>query len=360
MTEYPGLTKSDTSSTELLYSGSVGGGNAWQTNSAAPNNDRDINTVFIDGKVLLAGGNSNNYNPPAFYDPSDDTYTTGLAAMPTPAAKCGTVKYNGKAWFFAGENTSGTAISDVQVYDPSTDSWTTKTPMPVSNTGNKTAIVNGVAYSVTVGDFETARCFAYDLDTDTWTEKSSGNEASSGAFVASALDRVYVLRNGGGEYYDPSTDTWTSLSWISGDITSSGGAAEYNGNIHCIGGTDGSGNPGVYHIKVDPEAETNTRLADLPAGRRYVRADGDGNGRFWVVGGRNSSSNDTNTNYEYQPEQAPPVTLSENRLVGLRDGPSETAEVENQSTGLQGKVIAGKSGDDIRVTEDGNAEIYGI
>lgn len=116
----------------------------------------------------------------------------------------------------------------MEVYDPATDTWTTKSEMSTARQGLSTNVVNGKIYAIGGGassltSYTSVETFStveeYDPVTDTWTTKSEMPTAR-GFHSANVVDgRIYVI--GGSprapdsgviltvEVYDPATDTWT-------------------------------------------------------------------------------------------------------------------------------------------------------
>ena len=83
------------------------------------------------------------------YDPATDTWTT-KTPMPTPRAIFATAVYQNKIYVIGGGGDFGfeevTGLN--QVYDPSTDTWTTKTSMPTARQFLCANVVNGKIYLI--------------------------------------------------------------------------------------------------------------------------------------------------------------------------------------------------------------------
>jgi N-acetylneuraminic acid mutarotase len=188
------------------------------------------------------------------YDPLTDTWET-MEPMPTASAFldanvvgdmiyviCG-VKHGSVFPFqqYADEN---------EVYDPSNDSWSTKTPIPQGNFGYSSAVVDNKIYVIGIGLVQ-----IYDPETDMW---ASGTPSPTVAFMAAAgattgvlaPKRIYVF---GGEdmdldqhnvatnltqVYDPENDTWTTGTPMPTPRWSLG-VAVVNDELYAIGGYDG-------------------------------------------------------------------------------------------------------------------------
>ena len=68
------------------------------------------------------------------YDPATETWTA-KAPMPTPRMLMSTSVVDGIIHAIGGaERVHGTAHTPVEAYDPATDTWTTKAPIPVRRT----------------------------------------------------------------------------------------------------------------------------------------------------------------------------------------------------------------------------------
>ncbi|OLE61044.1 MAG: hypothetical protein AUG10_02935 [Gemmatimonadetes bacterium 13_1_20CM_2_70_10] len=144
----------------------------------------------------------------------------------------------------------------LEVYDPSTDTWSSKAPMPTARAELTAGVVNGILYviggrtgggesaSVSVGTVE-----AYDPTTDTWTTRAAMPTPRQDATVGVVNGTIYVV---GGfsassgsvlntvEAYNPIADAWTTKqamptarSFLSGGVV--------GGVLFAVGGNTASG-----------------------------------------------------------------------------------------------------------------------
>ena len=198
---------------------------------------------FTDGKI----GNLAAWTPVsnAFeYDPMKDTWKP-LAPMPTTrgAAVAGTV--NGKIYVIGGATTAPGAtnpsihptiaqrvLSTVEEYDPETNTWRTRSPMPTPRNHTAAGVVDGKIYVIggrigaafIAASSDLANVEAYDPATDTWSRPlAKMPTARSGLDVGVYKGRIVVA---GGEnqdffqhtayhafeMYDPATNTWSILT----------------------------------------------------------------------------------------------------------------------------------------------------
>ena len=161
-------------------------------------------TGVIDGKIYVAGGRPPRGHDFAVYDPLADAWTV-LPDLPTQRNHLAAGAVGGRLYVVGGRFGGGVGsemTGVVEVYDPSTNSWTAAAPLAVPRGG-----VNGIA----------ARgCF--------YAFGGEGNDADPrGVFAEN-------------EVYDPRSDTWQSLEPIPTPVHGVTGAAYLDGWIHLPGG----------------------------------------------------------------------------------------------------------------------------
>ena len=120
------------------------------------------------------GGNTNQTR---LYNISSNTWSAGAAA-PLPArsdAAYGETTHGGFLYVIGGGN-SGTALSDVERYDPVLDSWTTLAPMPTARAGAVAAVIDDGIFVIGGRQSTSGPCSGgpylgnverYDIDTNT-------------------------------------------------------------------------------------------------------------------------------------------------------------------------------------------------
>jgi N-acetylneuraminic acid mutarotase len=67
--------------------------------------------------------------------------------MPLARQEISSAALDGKICVIAGFNSGGGSTSDVQVYDPKTNSWSFAKPLPIVNHHNGAAVADGRLYS---------------------------------------------------------------------------------------------------------------------------------------------------------------------------------------------------------------------
>ncbi len=158
------------------------------------------------------------------YDPATDIYVQ-KADVPTQRTWGTCAVVNDKIYLIGGYSyaTPSGATNVNEVYDPSTDTWTTKAPMPISKYGvtRENPVINGKIYIThgLNGGFHVDN-YVYDPATDTWTQKAAATHPRDGVECGVIDNKLYVV--GGrdvygapfgvpyNEVYDPMLDTGNS------------------------------------------------------------------------------------------------------------------------------------------------------
>jgi N-acetylneuraminic acid mutarotase len=227
---------------------------SWTTLEPMPTARSSFEVAVVDGKIYAIGGWNGSYlGTNEMYDPVTDTWTT-KQSMPTARNGHAIAVYQDKIYVIGGN--IGESSPDVsgytgitEVYDPLTDTWETKEPMPIACShldanvvGDRIYLITGVTHGG-VFPFQggTDKNQVYDPSTDSWSTKTpipSGNWGYSSAVVD---NKIFVI---GADHltqiYNPETDTWTSgtpsptLVYFSGAGATTGELAPKR--IYVVGG----------------------------------------------------------------------------------------------------------------------------
>jgi len=232
---------------------------------------------------------------------ADGIWTT-RADMPTGRWELSTCVVDGKIYAIgggAGSSASYTSVetySTVEEYDPATDTWTAKSPMPTARGWHSANVVNGKIYIIGGSQASSPdrnhvlTVEVYDPATDTWTQKGDMPVSRAAGFSSVVDEKIYVIGGYGGsqrvDEYDPSTDTWTMKSEMPTAIHALSTSA-LDGKIYTIGGyvPGVSGYPGVATVEVyDPATDSWATAPDMPTGRFGPRTSVV-DGKIYVIGG---------------------------------------------------------------------------
>ena len=103
----------------------------------------------VDGKIYVVGGRasldfSRNLVQNEEYDPTTDIW---IERTPLPTARSGmaSATVDGRLYVVGGEGSQGT-FDDNEAYDPATDSWETLSQLPTARHGMGAATVDGTMY----------------------------------------------------------------------------------------------------------------------------------------------------------------------------------------------------------------------
>jgi N-acetylneuraminic acid mutarotase len=128
----------------------AGPGAGWATAAPLPTNRNHLGAVALNGKIWVVGGQQNQDAaeiPQAaleVYDPATDTWA---AKTPLPFGRshiaAATLVVNGRIVTLGGEKTFNSVVANVSAYDPATDQWTEMTALPATRNSGVAAFING-------------------------------------------------------------------------------------------------------------------------------------------------------------------------------------------------------------------------
>lgn len=363
--------------------------NTWTTLTPMPNPRAHVAAVSYEGKIWAFGGliwpDLNRYGNSdddgeagaggsalvQVYDPEADSWSSGYTSMPTrrggafaAALHDGLHVFGGHCnWLYGQQGSCSRAegVYDIhEVYDPLTDSWSTKSPLPspiafmsgVAYDGHEVQLFGGsVGTSIEAGPERRNYHFYYDSYTDSWDTLVPNN--CDNAFSGTALigNLVYIVGgpicandNYSGSWvltYNIETRTWGTAASI--PTPRAGLVAATDGErIYAIGGTglDNKANCcGLHYTKTEafmPPAAQQSQPSDPP-----TDSDGDG-----VPNSTDNCPNHANSNQADSDgdgigdtcESSPPVTDPSDGFEDS-DGPDAAGGLQGrQGTPDQGEA----------------------
>lgn len=260
---------------------------AWRLKAAMPTPRYEFGVAVVNKKLYAIGGSSGStLSTVEEYDPATDTWTR-KADMPTARRKPIVVTVNDKIYAIGGLSYTDpnqiTYIQAIEEYDALTDTWVSKgeAPLPpASNTvlGNQCisgGALNGKIYlfifNSTLPLFTAT--YEYDPVTETWNEKDPIPFPHSCYAVASINNKLYVLSTpfqtafsvtmGFGEY-DPAEDTWIIKSPPVGIHHEFGGLVSLNEKIYAVGGRGDTFSVGPFTAVSEYDISTDRWVAKSP------------------------------------------------------------------------------------------------
>jgi N-acetylneuraminic acid mutarotase len=258
-----------------------------------------VGVAVVNGKIYAIGGSTQSGQWPNIrggtvgtneeYDPATDTWTFKVP-LPTPRHVFATAVCQNKIYCIGGYTSNGTVTGVNEVYDPATDTWENKAPMPTARIGLQANTANGKIYLIGgyVPAYYTTQNFSssfltlnevYDPATDSWAKKAPMPTAASNYASAVVDNKIYLI--GGlfkseeftlNQIYDPKTDTWRQGT-PSPSITAYGAAGATTGvnapkRIYILGQDFSFPEPPYINRVYDPENNSWTFGVAVPTNRR--------------------------------------------------------------------------------------------
>lgn len=227
------------------------------------------------------------------YDPVRGT-TVLKSKMPAPAHHSAVATYEGKIYLFGGfvhpEGLGGwSSVANVWAYDPATDSWSARAAMPTPRGGAHAAVVGNRIY--VIGGYTTSahRGGAIGMDmrlneeynpaTDRWIEKQPMPTPRNHHAVGVIDGKIYVAGGRIGapftgssshikmlEVYDPVKDMWARLQPMPTG-RSGFGYGVVDDKLFVMGGEDEKGTVYKANEAYDPKTERWIKYPDMPVGK---------------------------------------------------------------------------------------------
>ncbi|MDB6056818.1 MAG: Kelch repeat-containing protein [Verrucomicrobiales bacterium] len=357
----------------------------WATGPAMPTPYSEIAGGIISNKLYILGFATNataTFNLAA-------TNWSFASARPYPYDHHCADVYNGKLFVLGAQNDNG--WGKVQIYNPSSDTWTTGATAPFLFGAAASALINGEIY--VAGGLVTwspnDKHAKYNPTSNTWTMLAKMPKAAHHTAGGTDGRKFYVFGGRAGsagtiedgfntvQVYDPATDIWRSS-----DNTNSGiapmpigrsGVAKapyYNGEFYLIGGetlTSPGATNGVFSRVDIYNPGLNTWRAGTPMPTaRYAISPLLASGRIYVVSGSTHSGYGTSTIFEYYQPGAlgdflTALTLSNgNAHLRFPSATGKTYNIDarpNFGTGWQTLTTVSGTGDFIETTTPATAPI---
>jgi M6 family metalloprotease-like protein len=255
--------------------------------------------AFALGKNLLyaIGGKSNGANLAAMeaYNPTTNTWA---GKAPLPSARYdgdGAVANSGLLYLPGGRNAAGTLTKTLYAYNLTTNAWSTKAPLPIASGCGASVVMNGLLYVLTGCDSTSgykARLHRYNPTSNTWTARASAPAPHGHPAVGVINGKLYVAggRNAGGRaaaalhVYDPVTNTWSTKAPM--PSARFGAAGEViKGKLYVVGGTNASGAVLAATLVYDPTTNQWSMKAPMATARTRLGAVAINN-LLYAVGGK--------------------------------------------------------------------------
>jgi hypothetical protein len=245
--------------------------NTWDAKEPMPTQRCDFAIAVYDGRIYTFGGriNPTEYGNPDYYlgvtevyNPKTDTWET-KTSTPTNRSGLSANIVDDKIYLTGGTKYYNrfpyvSFANETEVYDPQTDLWTTKAPIPTPVSDYASAVIDNKIYVIAGSNITHLVTFnqVYDPESNTWTEakpiptavRYAGVDVTTGDL---APERIYIIGGDNTEFpygvnltqiYDPENDVWTYGTPM---LTSHDrlAVAVVNDILYAIGGRNGYSSP---------------------------------------------------------------------------------------------------------------------
>ncbi len=306
-------------------------GNSWTTKAPMPTARGGLGVAVVNGMIYAIGGSNNNTQLAVNeeYNPVTDAWTT---KTPMPIARSGfaIAVYQNKIYCIGG--TTGSSDNFVsgftgvnEVYDPATDTWATKMPMPTPRADLCASIVNGTIYCIGGKKYWGVDPFyqelnvteAYNPASNSWTTKSPMPIPVLGAASAVLDGKIYIIGGarhfqqgwelstvGSTQVYDPENDAWSTRASLPNGVTESYAAAGATSGvtapkkIYVVGGSNQTNYSEITYV-YDSKGNVWSTAAAMPTPRVYLGV-AVVDDILYAIGGFDSK-NWLNVNEQYMP-----------------------------------------------------------
>ena len=231
--------------------------NLWETMAPKPTPVELASAAVVGGKIYVPGGQLGDgtlTNVLEVYDPRTDSWSS-KRSLPFSLANYGISTYEGRLFIFGGWDGKGNRDT-VLHYNTDSDSWEEMSTLPTARSGGR-AITLGERIILVGGECNNGACLSIevydpirDMDgEDPWLQQMPLNsdvkfigaqEVSGSLFVFGIIESgVYELRN-----YTPQTNSWyTYTEKTNMLIIEKPQLTSINGEVYFLGGVDSNGYP---------------------------------------------------------------------------------------------------------------------
>lgn len=231
----------------------------------------------INGLIYVIGGEENHWDfcPCTYlsavdvYDPATDRWTA-RAPLPTPRTGLALGVVDGIIYAVGGRTDESPALTTVEAFDPATNTWTARAPMLSARSFFEIGVVNGKLFAVDGNG--TGSVEVYDPAANSWSNRTFVPTPRYNASIAVVGGSIYVV---GGlvsgvtafdpqviDAYDPPTNTWT-IRAAPPRVAEHPWVGMVNDRLYLVGGNRSLG---AFDAAYDPATDRWTPVPPLPGG----------------------------------------------------------------------------------------------
>jgi len=292
----------------LLAAAPAFAASSWSTTTHLPAPRASLGAATLGTSIYAAGG----YGVPSgggpvtamatvwAFTPGSGTWAA-RAAMPVARAEFALVATGGKLYAIGGRGASGSLLTEVDRYDPASNSWTPVAPLPTGVDGPPAAVGNNGDIYIpqeqpnSAGDAWVLHALVYDPSANTWTQTADTPTTYGGSLETAATGadgRIYAMGRGTSFAFNPSTGAWQPLAADIGERFQIGSTTTYarrapNGRFYLVGGSgvDGTDNEPTGFTEVYNPATNQWTLGKEAPAQTADPATAMAGGKLYSIGG---------------------------------------------------------------------------
>jgi N-acetylneuraminic acid mutarotase len=269
----------------------------WKQLASLPEGYYCGKALSLDNEIYFVAGRNDKSATPFFYkfNPKANKWTK-LANIPDPSTNLALAAVNGKIYAIGGDRFKNTN----REYNPKTDSWRILEPMPTARQHIDCGVYENTIFisgGLTSWKNISTKNEAYDVLSNTWSEKASIPSLRNNAAVATLDSLIYVIGGAGTkeniwayiltvETYNVNSDSWMQKNDLP-LLLSRPGVTVVNNEIIILGGhsiIDGKDDTSKKVFIYDAKSDKWTETSPLPIKNVFFSCTSIGN-KIYVVGG---------------------------------------------------------------------------
>ena len=196
-------------------------GNGWLSCGTMTSARSYMSSVVIDNNIYTFGGteSGNVTDKVEMYDTSTESWSS-KEEMSSGRYKHTALALQGKVYICGGYNAWGSAVSSIAIYDVNSDSWQNNINTPDNNTNYSSGIYDNELY-IFAGKEDgeiTKKVYKYNFESGGWSQLASMPEYAVDSVAVSTNRGFYVISNLNIYEYDVQYDEWTFVDTIPREI----------------------------------------------------------------------------------------------------------------------------------------------
>lgn len=196
-------------------------GSGWQSCGTMTSARSYMSSVVIDNNIYTFGGKEGDSvtDKSEVYNTSTESWTS-KSAMPQARYKHTAVLVQDKVYICGGYDSNNNAVSDISVYDVNSNKWLDDIKTPNNNTNYSAGVYNNELYifSGKENGISMTRSYKYNFETGHWAYITAAPSYTSDAAIVGINRGFYLINNFNIYEYNVQDNTWTLIDKLSRQV----------------------------------------------------------------------------------------------------------------------------------------------